>query len=100
MQDMVVIEDSTIVSMVNDSRFNQTIPCLINQSGSVIPAPTGCGSCARKRAEASRQAIRRVKECLAGMSPEKKTELKQLLNAQNVKVVFANATGQVTTVTF
>lgn len=100
MTEMVVIEDSTIVSMVNDSRFNQTIPCLINQSGSVIPAPTGCGSCARKRAEASRQAIRRVKECIAGMSTEKKTELKQLLNAQKLKVVFATSTGQVSIVTF
>jgi hypothetical protein len=100
MTDMVVIEDSTIVSMVNDARFNQAIPCLINQSGSVIPAATGCGSCARKRAEGARQAIRRVKECLAGMSSEKKTELKQLLGAQQVKVVFANATGQITTITF
>jgi hypothetical protein len=100
MTDLVVIEDSTITSMVNDEKFNKTIPCLINQAGSVIPAPTGCGSCARKRAEASRQAIRRIKECLAGMSPEKKSELKQLLNAQKVKVVFATATGQITTVTF
>lgn len=100
MADMVVIEDSTIVSMANDERFNKTIPCLMNQSGNVIPAPTGCGSCARKRAEAARQAIGRVKACLADMSSEKKNELKQLLNAQKVKVVFATATGQVSSVTF
>lgn len=100
MQDMVVIEDSTIVSMATDERFNKTIPCLMNQAGSVVPAPTGCGSCARKRAEGARQAIARVKSCLADMSTEKKTELKQLLNAQKVKVVFATATGQISTVTF
>lgn len=100
MQDMVVIEDNTIVSMVSDARFNTTIPCLMNQTGAVIPAPTGCGSCARKRAEGARQAIGRVKACLADMSAEKKNELKQLLNAQHVKVVFATATGQISTVTF
>lgn len=100
MADTVVIEDSTIISMVNDERFNKTIPCLMNQAGNVIPAPTGCGSCARKRAEGARQAIGRVKACLADMSAEKKSELKQLLNAQTVKVVFATATGQISTITF
>lgn len=100
MTDLVVIEDSTIVSMAGDERFNKTIPCLMNQAGSVVAAPTGCGSCARKRAEAARQAIGRVKSCLADMSTEKKNELKQLLNAKYVKVVFATSTGQVSTVTF
>lgn len=100
MQDMVVIEDSTIVSMATDERFNTVIPCLMNQSGQVIPAPTGCGSCARKRQEGARQAIGRVKACLADMSSEKKNELKQLLNAQHVKVVFATTTGQISSITF
>jgi hypothetical protein len=100
MSDTIVIEDSTIVSMVNDERFNKTIPCLMNQAGSVIPAPTGCGSCARKRAEAARQAIGRVKACIVDMSVDKKNELKQLLNAQKIKLVFATATGQISTVTF
>lgn len=100
MNNIVVIEDSTIVSMAGDERFNQTIPCLMNQASAVVPAATGCGSCARKRAEAARQAIGRVKACLADMSSEKKTELKQLLNTQKVKLVFTTATGQVSSVTF
>lgn len=99
MQDLLVIEDSTIASMVKDDRF-AGIPCLMNQASVVAPASTSCGSCARKRLEAQRAALVRIKTCLAGLSPEKKNELKTLLNAKNVRVVFTTATGQVSSVTF
>lgn len=100
MQELVVIEDSTIASMVRDERFVSAIPCLVNQAQAIMPAKTGCGSCARKRAEQQRAALARIKTCLAGLSVEKKNELKQLLNAKNIRVVFTTATGQVSTLTF
>jgi hypothetical protein len=100
MQEIVVIEDSTIVSMANDARFTDAIPCLQNQQANLQPANTGCGSCARKRLAAQRSALANIKTCLAGLSQDKKNELKQLLNTKQIKVVSITATGQIATITF
>lgn len=99
MQELVVIEDSTIAGMVKDARF-AGIPCLVNQADVIASTNSSCGACARKKLEAQRAALVRIKTCLSGLSPEKKNELKTLLNAKNVRVVFTTATGQVSTVTF
>lgn len=99
MQELVVIEDSTISAMVRDARFSG-ISCLVNQTEVIAPTTSSCGACARKKLEAQRAALTRIKTCLSGLSPEKKNELKTLLKAKNVRVVFTTATGQVSSVTF
>jgi formate dehydrogenase assembly factor FdhD len=99
MQEFIVIEDSTIAAMVNDSRFNTAIPCLFNQKSAIASSATGCGSCARRRAEAQRAALKNIKECLIGLSPEKMTELKSLLDTKQIKITLSSATGQIRQVT-
>lgn len=100
MQEFVVIEDSTIAAMVNDISFSSAIPCLFNQKAAISAPATGCGSCARRRAEGQRAALRNIKECLIGLSEEKKAELKTLLNTKQVKITLSSATGQIHQVTF
>lgn len=100
MKELVVIEDSTIASMARDATFTASIPCLLNQQAVLTPANTGCGSCARRKAETQRAALATIKACLAGMSLEKKNELKTLLDTKQVKVVFTTPTGQVSYTTF
>ena len=100
MQDLVVLEDSTIISMLGDVRFAEVIPCFFNKRDLFKTGNSGCGSCARKRLEKQRGAMAQIKTCLAGMSAEKKTELKQLLNATKVRVVYSSATGSVVQLTF
>jgi hypothetical protein len=100
MKELVVIEDSTIASMARDSTFTSAIPCLFNQLAAIQPPATSCGSCARRKAEGQRAALANIKTCLAGMSQEKKNELKALLDTKQVKIVFATATGQISYTTF
>lgn len=100
MRDSVTIEDSTILSMVNDARFAAEIPCLQNQTTNLPTTATGCGACARRRQEAQKQALSSIKTCLAGLSGEKQQKLKELLDTQQIKVVFVSATGQISTITF
>jgi hypothetical protein len=100
MQEIVVIEDSTIAAMASNVKFTDAIPCLQNQAAALKPVNTGCGACARRQAEGQRQALANIKTCLAGLSDDKKEELKKLLNTKQVKVVFVSATGQVSSVTF
>ena len=99
MHEIVVIEDSLIVSMVQNPAF-AGIPCLVNQADDVMPSPSSCGTCARKKLEKQRAAFARIKTCLSGLSVEKKDELKKLLNAKHLRVVFRTATGQTSIVTF
>ena len=100
MHELVVIEDSTIATMAKDPRFSG-IPCVTNQPLLTLTSATSsCGSCARKKLETQRAALSKAKSCLANLSLEKKNELKSLLNAKLVRVIFKSATGQVSTVTF
>jgi len=101
MQEIVVIEDSTIASMISDPRFTAAIPCLQNQQAVLQQQGAGgCGACARKRAANQRAALANIKMCLSGLSQDKKNELKQLLDTKQIKVVFATASGQIATTTF
>lgn len=100
MTELTVLEDSTIISMLNDARFSETIPCFFNKRDLFKTGNSGCGSCARKKLERQRGAMAQIKSCLAGMSAEKKAEFKQLLNTAKVRIVYGNATGSVVQLTF
>lgn len=96
----VVIEDSVIVSMLGDTQFTDEIPCLQNQASLLKPASGGCGACARRRQEAQKQALASIKTCLAGLAAEKKAKLKELLDTQQITLVFTSNTGQVSSIVF
>lgn len=100
MTDIVVIEDSTILSLIRDPAYEQVIPCFANKKEMFQSGGGGCGSCAAKRRERQKQTMAGIKSCLAGLSPEKKTELKQLLNTKQVRVMYTNASGKVVQLTF
>lgn len=100
MHDIVVIEDSTIMSMVKNEAFTSAFPCLQGQASILEPANTGCGMCARRRQEAQRRALAGIKTCLGGLDSAGQQKLKELLNTQQIKVIFTSATGQVSSVTF
>ncbi len=98
--DLVIIEDSTILSMLNDVKYTSTIPCLYNKLEIFRQGTTGCGACARKRQDRQRTEMAKIKTCLAALSNEKKAELKALLGASKLRVTYVNASGQVVALTF
>lgn len=100
MANLVTLEDSTILSMLKDTRYSQAIPCLFNKSAVFKPSNIGCGACARKRQERQRSEMAKIKSCLAALSAEKKNELKRLLGAAKIRVTYVNAGGQVVQLTF
>jgi hypothetical protein len=98
--DLVVIEDSTILSMLADSKYTTAIPCLYNKLEVFRAGNTTCGECARKRQARQRNEMAKIKTCLAALSNEKKAELKQLLGATKLRVTYVNHSGQVVALTF
>jgi len=99
MVELVVIEDSTILSMLHDAKFAD-IPCLMNKRDIFNTARGGCGTCARKQQERQRTEMAKIKSCLAGMSSQKKADLKQLIGAEKVRIVYVNASNKVVQLTF
>lgn len=97
---LVVIEDSTIMSMLANKELVNKIPCLLNKKNLFETSKGGCGSCARKRLAKQREEMRKIKTCLASLSPEKKTELKQHFGAEQLRVVYVNNAGQTVQMTF
>jgi hypothetical protein len=100
MANLVTIEDSTVLTMLRDSRYTQVIPCLFNKAETFRTSNMHCGACARKRQERQRTEMAKIKSCLAALSAEKKRELKQLMNAEKIRVTYVNASGQVVQLTF
>lgn len=100
MAQTVVIEDSTILSMLNNKDLVDSIPCFANRRNVFNTNGGGCGACARKRQQKQREELIKIKTCLAAMSPEKKNELKAKLGAQQLKIVYVNSGGQTVNMTF
>lgn len=100
MAELVVLEDSTILTMVNDQKFAQAIPCLFNKAVVFKDPGTRCGACRRKHEQRARDEMARIKSCLGSLDPSKKNELKQLLGAAKVRVVFTRPGGEVVQLTF
>lgn len=100
MAGMVVIEDSTILSMLANKTLADKIPCLLNKKNLFTSGKGGCGSCARKRQQKQREELAKIKTCLASLSPEKKAELKAHFGADQFRVVYVNNAGQTVQMTF
>lgn len=100
MRSIVVIEDSTILTMLNDPAFNTTIPCFFGKKDIFRTQAGGCGGCMQKKQNRRREEMARIKACLAGMSTEKKAEFKSLCNAEKIRIVYYNNANKVVQLDF
>ena len=100
MPDLVVLEDSTILTLINDKKVSQAIPCLFNKSVVFQNQGGGCGACRRKREQRMREEMARIKSCLGSLDVNKKNELKQILGAKKIRVTFTRPGGEVVQLTF
>lgn len=98
---MVVIEDGMLVSMAANEAIAAEFPFLkpVLAAARTAARGGGCGSCgqaARTKAAAYRQA----KLNLAGLPSDKKRRLKELLNAQAVRLLYKDAANRAQQLTF
>lgn len=100
MPNVVVIDDSTILSMLANKTLADSIPCLVNKKNLFTSGKGGCGSCARKRQAKQREEFVKIKTCIAALSPDKKNELKRHFGAEQLRVVYVNNAGQTVQMTF
>jgi hypothetical protein len=97
---LAVIDDSVIMTLINDTSFAMTIPCLAGKKEIFQAAKTACGTCKRKRQQKQREAMAKIKTCIANLSADLKLAIKKKLNAEKVRIVYTNLAGQVVQLTF
>ena len=97
-RNVIVIENSTIDSLVANAPFRQAFPHLAALIKPKVVRP-GCGRC-RQKQRATLAEYRQFKNTLATMQPQDKIRLKQLLNCKQIRVVHVNGANRIIDRTF
>lgn len=86
---LVIIEEGLLTSMASNANFLKEFPCLKPIQGVQSAPRGGCGSCGGRRAGTERSAVyTQVKQNLASMGDDKRRLLKQMLNANQVRLTY------------
>lgn len=98
---LVVIEEGVLMVMSNSPTFVKEFPFLATvaaQARAKQKKRGGCGSCGRKKDQAVLYGS--AKKALAGMDSTKKRRLKELLNAERVRIVYRSGENKSVELTF
>ena len=91
---LVVLEEGTLTSMALNPKIAGAFPILAPIAALARQAPrAGCGSCGRA-GQARAETFTKVKRAIAGMDSTKKRQLKDLLNAQQVQIMYKLPNGK------
>lgn len=97
---MVIIEEGTLTAMALNPTIAKAFPALAGIAklarGGGKP---GCGSCGRASQERAK-VYQQAKLALAGMDSTKKRQLKDLMNAQSMRLLYKDHAGKAQQLTF
>lgn len=98
---LVVIEDGLLLSMASNATFVAAFPFLAALQNPQVRAGTrgGCGSCGGKN-NARNSALLAAKANLANMDVDSKRRLKEMLNTQQVRIIYQDANHRTIAKTF
>lgn len=97
MQKLLVIEDSTINAIISDPQLMALLPCLNGTKkdlGSLKAGGSNCKKCAAKKKQLRQSAYRTAKQCLKSLRGDRLTKVKQLLHAEQLRVVTQGTGGK------
>lgn len=95
---LVVIEEGTLTSMAGNAAFLAEFPFLATLVQKT-QRRGGCGGCGKAAQERAR-IFGAAKTALAGLASDKKRRLKELLNAQQVRITYKTPANKVVALTF
>jgi len=99
MPNLVVIENATITQMLGDPKMVKALPCLRIASNAAQQPRAGCGKCGRKNRQQAAD-YTEIKRCIAGLASEGKRTLKNLLDANKIRIIYVNGRGRIIKLTF
>jgi hypothetical protein len=96
---LFTIDDSAAREILRDPRFAH-LGCVSSHRGAITSAKAKCGRCKKKIQTATNNALQAFTNCLTRLPTAQRNELKQLLNARQLRAVRVNAKGQRVQITF
>ena len=99
---LLIIEDNTITAMLNDHRIVSLMPCLASPKqklADVSPGGAYCQACAAKKGGITKTAMLQARQCIISARGQMLTDLKQLLNARQLRVFIRKNSGSKTAYT-
>lgn len=87
MRDLLVLEDSTIGSMLKSAQYRMVLPCLENAFKQSKSLTVGCGTCRKQVRQDQRGILRQAKECIKNANAGQVNELKRLLKTKRYRLV-------------
>jgi hypothetical protein len=99
-RDLVVIDESTLRSMLSNAKFCALIPCFNDVNRDLRKQTAGCGKCGRTVKDAQAGLVARGFGCIRELFPEKRTELKKLLDTRKYRIYYRNSAGVVVKMTY
>ena len=100
MQDLVVIDDNILRSMINDQRYLASFPCLQGGKKAFTTLPQRCNRCAKKQRKARNEALEQLRGCIANLDGVSRTTLKKMLKTKKVRIVYKRGGGKRIQLTF
>ena|GEM_PF-6751391 len=97
MQNLLVIEDSTIKAMMIDPRVMDLLPCMVQakkQLTSMKKGKRNCTRCESEKRQLTSDAMRTAKACIRSARGQRLTKLKQIMGTKQIRVVARNAKGK------
>jgi hypothetical protein len=95
---LVVIEDSLITAILSNTKLLHEIPALKSAADVKNPGSPSCRPCARK-ARAKIGNYSHVKTVIANLRGEQLAKLKREINADKIRVMYKNASGNLVQIT-
>lgn len=87
---MLVIDDAILARMASDSRFTSWLPFM-----AAAAQAGGCGCSGTPRVDTNS-----IKQQLASLDADSKRRLKNLLQADKVRIIYRNPAGRLVQLTF
>jgi len=90
MTNLLIIDDSTVRSLLQDPRALDLLPCLKQvktELGSIAGGNAGCGGCMKTRQQRSQAAIASAKSCIGRTRVAALASLKSLLGAKQLRLI-------------
>jgi hypothetical protein len=95
---LVVIEDTTITSLLSNPKLLSVIPALKTAASVKNPGSPTCKPCARKAYDKSVN-YSHVKKVIANLRGDSLNKLKQELGATKIRVIFKNEQNKLVQIT-
>lgn len=85
---LVVVEDNMVRMMLADPRFLKAVPCLREGKKKLVNVVRTCGHCSSRQTVMRKRAMNSIRGCLTGLTGAQRTQIKKLLGAKQIRIVF------------